>query len=694
MRKKELEKLKKPLAADELLKMAGEDKGEFIRYSHHFNNDPENGYVKYRHHRYFMAAVEGGYLVVGMFLRKDLVAGEREACMYLYFSKDDFITYDVRKGKWSAAKIDMLDYDREPGQRQEDFAYSRKRDEQCVNDFFGYEKKKLETAVFDFQCSVRKEKVRLKQKRETDRIDRVMECVPEIPAGFLAWVEGDGTYGSRYIFYHAEERGRAKSGRCSCCGADVMIEKPKRGEQRKCPSCGRAAFLHSWNQGKSVQDTAVVGLIQKMTDGSGIVVRRFQIEKSYYRENEWKHFTGWREDVRETYSMELHTRGHYEYGQFRSTGISRWCTTANEPAMKNWYKDGYYFDDARFYPGNIRQLRKGTIFQYVPLEGILRKNPGKYIKKDALLWTIKTRPQIEYLYKMKLYRLAGQYLNEEFELGQGRKPWEKLTITKEQLEDCIRHNAGWADVKIMQQLTELGYRASWQDTEWLKENVTGAGIRTLLPGTTIHRLKRYLKAQQRENETNRAVLLQEYIDYMDMARKLDWDIQDEFIRFPRKLEEAHDNAAELINERREELARLEQDKKDAAYEKLLPRMKELYGYEDDAYKIVIPEKKADFIAEGQEQHNCVGGVYFDRVLERESVVLFLRKKEDIEKSYCTVEMKGFEIKQCYEAYNRPAGEETKKWMEQYVKKIEKREQKRLEGRRKEKEARQRIAVAV
>ena len=160
------------------------------------------------------------------------------------------------------------------------------------------------------------------------------------------------------------------------------------------------------------------------------------------------------------------------------------------------------------------------------------------------------------------------------------------------------------------------------------------------------------------------------------------------------MEEAHDNAAELINERREELARLEQDKKDAAYEKLLPRMKELYGYEDDAYKIVIPEKKADFIAEGQEQHNCVGGVYFDRVLERESVVLFLRKKEDIEKSYCTVEMKGFEIKQCYEAYNRPAGEETKKWMEQYVKKIEKREQKRLEGRRKEKEARQRIAVAV
>lgn len=62
------------------------------------------------------------------------------------------------------------------------------------------------------------------------------------------------------------------------------------------------------------------------------------------------------------------------------------------------------------------------------------------------------------------------------------------------------------------------------------------------------------------------------------------------------------------------------------------------AFENDAFVIVIPSSKEDFEKEAEQQSNCVYSMYLDMVLEGETNIVFIRKKDDIEHSYITCEV--------------------------------------------------------
>ena len=119
---------------------------------------------------------------------------------------------------------------------------------------------------------------------------------------------------------------------------------------------------------------------------------------------------------------------------------------------------------------------------------------------------------------------------------------------------------------------------------------------------------------------------------------------------------------------------------------MLPGIEEIYSMENDQFKVVIPTCKEDFQVEGRMNHNCVGGSYFDKMLKGKCVVFFLRKKENIDAAYCTVEMNGSSIVQCRAVRNNMAPPEAMKFMELVAKEVQKRIEKKQE------ELRQRVAV--
>ena len=90
-------------------------------------------------------------------------------------------------------------------------------------------------------------------------------------------------------------------------------------------------------------------------------------------------------------------------------------------------------------------------------------------------------------------------------------------------------------------------------------------------------------------------------------------------------------------------------------EKYADRAKELswIDREDNGYFIVVPKTVEDFKLEGTNQHNCVyTNRYFQYVIDRESIIVFLRKEKNT--SYVTVEYsyKSFEVLQAYAKFNR------------------------------------------
>lgn len=60
-------------------------------------------------------------------------------------------------------------------------------------------------------------------------------------------------------------------------------------------------------------------------------------------------------------------------------------------------------------------------------------------------------------------------------------------------------------------------------------------------------------------------------------------------------------------------------------------------FEDDTFMVVIPMTKEELRAEGELQHNCVGG-YSDRIANGSRNVVFIRKKSDPTKPYITCDI--------------------------------------------------------
>ena len=61
-------------------------------------------------------------------------------------------------------------------------------------------------------------------------------------------------------------------------------------------------------------------------------------------------------------------------------------------------------------------------------------------------------------------------------------------------------------------------------------------------------------------------------------------------------------------------------------------------FENDLYKVIIPTTAKEFKAEGDAQRNCVYTMYLSKVLNEETRVVFVRSKDNLDKSLITCEV--------------------------------------------------------
>lgn len=123
-----------------------------------------------------------------------------------------------------------------------------------------------------------------------------------------------------------------------------------------------------------------------------------------------------------------------------------------------------------------------------------------------------------------------------------------------------------------------------------------------------------------------------YYDYLWMARKLGYDMNDTMILKPKELNAMHDRCMTLVDAiDNEEL-----------YKNYKRRYKKLQGlvYRDEelGLQIVVPRSALDIKREGQILHHCVGG-YAARHLEGTTTILFIRKIKKPFTPYYTLELK-------------------------------------------------------
>ena len=321
-------------------------------------------------------------------------------------------------------------------------------------------------------------------------------------------------------------------------------------------------------------------------------------------------------------------------------------------------------NEAVLYNRNLKQILKGTPFQYSAMEYFVKH--GKYREKNvfgSISGGIPVYAWNRTAGKCGFYRIVKEKM-QGYNTGNLKKKERSckkiLGLNGEYYQLLAGKNPSTREYNTTYKMQEKGLHPTWQQVQFFAR--FPRNFTRYIRYTTIHKMERYIKEVLGEDE-RQAV---DYHDYLKMAEKLGYNMREPWILFPKNLEQRHE---ELIEESREREIKAKEDldnKKDKKYEKYRKRDSYL-EMETEQFLLRLPKRIHEIRQEGNAMHHCVA-TYIDRVAKGETTILFLRKKQNPETPFYTMEVNNGAMIQCRAKYNGPMTEEVKEFVELFQKK--------------------------
>jgi len=155
---------------------------------------------------------------------------------------------------------------------------------------------------------------------------------------------------------------------------------------------------------------------------------------------------------------------------------------------------------------------------------------------------------------------------------------------------------------------------------------------------------------------NFSSVVSELLDYCNMMIK----ISPKYEKYPKNFLTTHKIATRNYN-------RLKQQFDEEDFQKAID-LKLEHTY--DNYKIIYPKTTQDIKDEAVQQNHCVAS-YIQNVIDGKSHILFLRDKENIERSLVTLEIKNYKVVQARGKFNREVTKEEQFVIDKYNNKLNK-----------------------
>ena len=141
----------------------------------------------------------------------------------------------------------------------------------------------------------------------------------------------------------------------------------------------------------------------------------------------------------------------------------------------------------------------------------------------------------------------------------------------------------------------------------------------------------------------------------------------------RHFAKAHQRVLKEFTEHESELFRIEQEKISEEIEKFMSELTVKTGrvkVRSRKYMIVLPKSADDLKEEGRTLHHCVA-TYAERVAKGQTMILFVRKVEEPEKPFFTMEWKDHHVVQCRGSHNCAMPKDVEAFVKAFEKRMKK-----------------------
>lgn len=651
MQKKELLKLPMMKVTEEMRKAAEETR----TYSYWRNPN----IIGPKYQKYYRAKKTGGVLEIAIFTWGRIVAGENEPTYRVFLHDGKYDTWETEAEKWRTANIEHL-WDFREKSEEEKAAYGthwyKEHDRKLIVDFTGSEKQDIHSAVLEWQQYK-------KHRGETEVIDAAMSLIPDIPKDFEKWAFTDAV--PQYMYYEYGKR----IGLCTCCGKHHELkEQPKYGKEGICPGCKRKVQYRTYKKKGQIHDWEYAALIQKIP--GGYVLRFFDLNQ--WIEQGTRSYGGMSEKIRITYNEQWNRQAIYSYHRYKMTNKIRWCNGYEYLSAYGGRKEE---ERCRLYPRNLRKILKGSKLEYSGMPEFARTGIEFY--QQDFIDKAKEYAGIEKLIKAEFYNLTNSCISYgnrvPIDLYQKRVK-KVLGLTGEYYNLIRDKDPTWREYEVTEQCQDVGIRATWEQIQRMSQYARNFAI--YMRHSTPHKMLKYIEGLKSEGPcAMRNQEVNDYHDYLQLAAGLGYNLDDDWILYPKNLKERHDQLTEEQNERKVELEKESDDKKDRRLKRTIKRKGwTRYEMETEELLIRLPECAHEIRKEGNAQHHCVA-TYMDRMVAGETCILFIRKKEEQDKSYYTVEVRDNEVIQVRGKYNVAPSEDVEEFMKVFKKNIRKAERK-------------------
>lgn len=551
--------------------------------------------------------------------------------------------------------------------------------------------------VRQLENAIASEKADRAYTRRMQQLEERCSCVELLDDEFKAYCKKKFDKLGKHIMWY-KRKGRYADFKCSACGCEYrrateygvsyesqsenIVATPKQGIISRCEICGAMGKYQA--RERKFDENLTVYKADSYKDG--LVIREVSVSQRI------------RKDEKETYEYcevtRLYITPTEEHKDFCiCDGWTRECS---------WYDRNfsgvYSYQSTKgfLYEPSLVNINNSA-FKYCAIDKFLKRYPVADI--DGYFRAYKRYPQLEYLVKMDLWRLA-EPLTYSFYNTNGMdmtavKIEDMLGILKKDIKYLAEYDGNITTLYICRLQKQTGQQFEMIYRAWLYEIISVgysshrryeqliqiAGHISLK--RVINQLAKYVgytspdelggdyptRISHRLNER-----AGKYLDYLQMRIELGYDLSNNVYSKPHDLDNAHQEMVLQADEKRIKQKSMTADEKYLQIPKLQKYLSKIYAYKDDWYQIVIPKSASDIIEEGHVLHHCVGGDNYLRAHNRQtSTILFLRHSKNPDIRFVTIEIKKDHIVQWYGAYDKkPEKDEVDKWLVGYKEIIKKR----------------------